>query len=151
MLDSPHAAVRDAARQGLAEFTFPRFLADYDAMDAGTRQNTGEIVKKADPHTADLLETELKSPGRLRRLRAMAIVQTLDMAESVEGAIVEVLEDADPEVRARAAGLLASCQSRATYAALNAALADGSPTVRDAARKSLLHRARAGAGRENDK
>ena len=147
VLDSPHAAVRDAARQSLAEFTFPRFLAAWDAMDAATRLSTGEIVKKVDPQTVPLLKAEIKSPGRIRRLRAIAIIQTLDLAESVEEAAVELLEDADPDVRTRAAGLLASCQSRTTYVALNAALADGSPAVRDAARKSLLHRARAGAGR----
>jgi hypothetical protein len=53
------------------------------------------------------LETELRSPGRIRRSRALAIVRTLDMAHAVEGSLVLLLDDVDPEVRAAAAGLLA--------------------------------------------
>jgi HEAT repeat protein len=108
MLDSPHASVRGAARLSLAEFTFPRFLATYDALDAATRQSTGQIVKKVDPHIVPLLEAEITSRGRTRRLRALAIARTLDLVELVEGSIMQLLKDEDHTVRADAADALAA-------------------------------------------
>jgi hypothetical protein len=142
MLDSPHAVVRSAARACLTEFTFPRFLATYEGLDPAARQSTGEIVKKVDPQTVPLLEAEMTSRARTRQLRALEIAKMLDLAESVEGMIVRLLQDEDHGVRADAASTLRSCRSRTSRDALNAALADRNPLVRDAARKSLVERSR---------
>ena len=38
MVDSPHAVVRKAARESLAEFSFRRYLAAFDMLDEEVRQ-----------------------------------------------------------------------------------------------------------------
>jgi hypothetical protein len=141
MLDSPHAVVRRAARRSLAEFTFPRFLASFDLLDDEVRLSTGELVKKVDPHTLPLLQAELASPVRVRRLRALAIARSLDLVAEVEASIVRLLADEHHMVRAEAAAALAACTSMASQDALHAATSDRSPIVQEAARKSLAERA----------
>jgi hypothetical protein len=144
VLDSPHAVVRKAARRSLAEFTFPRFLASFDMLDDEVRHSTGELVKKVDPHTVPLLEAEMTSPVRARRLRALAIARTLDLVAEVEASIVRLLADEHHMVRAEGAAALAGCKSTASHDALCAATSDRSPIVREAARKSLAERAPGG-------
>jgi hypothetical protein len=144
MLDSPHAVVRRAARDSLAEFTFPRFLASFDLLDDEVRQSTGELVKKVDPHTLPLLEAEMAAPLRSRRLRGLAIARSLHVVAEVESPIVRLLADENHLIRAEAAAALADCTSMASHDALCAATSDHSPIVREAARKSLAQRARGG-------
>ena len=85
MLDSPHGAVRKAARKSLDEFTFQRFLRTFDLLDDEVRKSTGELVKKVDPHTVPQLRSELASRVRTRRLRGLAILRTLDLASAPGG------------------------------------------------------------------
>jgi hypothetical protein len=48
-LDSPHAAVRRAARESLTEFSFERFVANFDFLDDDVRRGTGVLVRKVVP------------------------------------------------------------------------------------------------------
>lgn len=142
MVDSPHAIVRNAARESLAEFSFKRFLAAFDMLDDEVRQSTGMLVKKIDSQTLPSLEAELVSQVRSRRVRAIAIAQAIDAVPSVEALVVRLLYDEDHLVRAQAAAALARATSPASLDTLQElALNDQSPTVRTAARKSLNERA----------
>ena len=142
MVDSRHAVVRNAARKGLAEFSFKRFSAAFDMLDEEVRLSTGALVKKVDPQTIPLLEAEMHSRVRTRRLRALAIVRTIGAVSRLERTIVRLLHDDDHMVRAEAAAALEQCHSPASRHALEVALNDRSMAVREAARKSLQHRAR---------
>ncbi len=137
MLDSPHAVIRSAARKTLAEFTFQRFLAAFDMLDDEVRRSTGMLVKKVDPLTIPLLQTELQSPVRTRRLRGLAIVRAIDAAESLETALLGLAKDEESVVRAETAAILASCRSAACHAALCELLDDRSPLVREAAEETF--------------
>lgn len=142
MVDSPHAVVRDAARESLVEFSFKRFLAAFDMLDDEVRQSTGVLVKKIDPQTIPSLEAELVSQVRSRRVRAILIAQAIDAVPQVEASIVRLLHDEDHLVRAQAATALTQATSLASLDMLQElALNDRSSVVRSAARKSLNERA----------
>ncbi len=137
LIASPYAVVRKAARESLSEFNFKRFVAAFDMLDEDVRRSTGLLVKKIDPQSVLLLNDELKSPIRTRRLRGLTIARTIDAVESVEGSIIEMLGDEDHLVRLEAATALAAAATPAGVAALQEALSDSSEVVREAARRSL--------------
>ncbi len=140
MIDVPNDVVRKAVREALDEFTFERYLGAFDMLDDVVRQSTGLLVKKIDPQVMPRLEAELKSRARTRRLRGLAVARTIDVAEQLEPVIVELLQDEDHLVRAEAATALAACASQTSHTALQEALGDRSPLVREAAQKSLSAR-----------
>jgi hypothetical protein len=142
LLDSRHAAVRAAARESLAEFNFARFVGTYDLLDDEVRKSTGALVKRVDPQTVPLLKEELKSPMRTRRIRGLEIARLLHLADAAEEAVVALLQDEDHLIRAEAAATLAAAHGDASYRALEEALHDRSPTVQDAAGRSLRSRAK---------
>ena len=137
MLDSPHAVVRDAARQSLDEFSFRRFLAAFDLLDNEVRRSTAALVRKVDPQTIPRLKAEMESKMARRRLRGLAMADAMDVLEDLEEAIVGLLGDEDHLVRAEAASVLGRCRSPSACEALFTALEDRSPTVQEAARRSL--------------
>lgn len=141
MLDSPHAVVREAARVSLVEFSFKRFLAAFDMLDDEVRQSTGILVKKIDPQTIPLLEAELSSQVRSRRVRAIQIAEAIHGVSVVEASIVRLAHDEDHLVRAQAATALAQASSHASLNLLEQlALHDRSSVVQAAAQKSLNQR-----------
>jgi HEAT repeat protein len=137
LIESPYAVVRKAARESLTEFSFKRFVAAFDMLDDDVRRSTGTLVKKIDPQSVMLLNDELRSPIRTRRLRGLSIARAIDCIESVEGAIVEMLEDEDHLVRMEAAATLAHGVTPATTMALQRAAGDSSEVVRAAAERAL--------------
>ncbi len=141
LMDSPHAQVRKAARESLAEFTVRRFLAAYDLLDEDVRASTALLVKKADPHTAAVLREELQSRVRSRRLRALSVSRTMDVVDELEDQITRLMDDADHLVRSEAAAALAKCGSAASREALDRARYDSSERVREVAAGGLHERA----------
>jgi HEAT repeat protein len=137
LVESPYPAVRKAARESLAEFSFRRFVAAFDMLDEEVRHSTGLLVKKIDTQSAPLLTEELKSPIRTRRLRGLAIARTIDAVQSVEATVIEMLNDEDHLVRMEAAVALGKSFSPASVAALTEAMNDKSEVVRQAAQRSL--------------
>jgi HEAT repeat protein len=140
LLDSPHAVVRRTVRQNLSEFSFPRFLAAFEMMEDDARENLGSLVLKIDPQTIPRLRTELESAVSSRRLRGLAIVRALGVADRVEDLLQELLRSEDSRVRAESASALAGCRSPVSRNALLDALSDRSIIVQESARKSLALR-----------
>ncbi len=141
LVNSPHTVVRRAVRESLAEFHFPRYLSSFDMLDDEVRKTTGMLVRRIDPTTEEGLRGELKSKMRSRRLRGVAIAKVIELVESLEGDIIALLDDEDHMVRAVAAEALAGLNSEASRLALEAALRDSSPKVRQTAEDSLAERA----------
>jgi hypothetical protein len=141
MVDSPHAVIRKAAQESLAEFSFRRFLGSFDLLDDEVRQSTGLLVKKIDPQTGPLLKEELHSPVRTRRLRALAIARLIDIVDRLEEPIAKMLEDDDHMVRMEAAAALGRSGGELSRLALERALGDTSEAVRQSAQRSLQERA----------
>ncbi len=132
-LDSPQAVVRGAARKSLPEFSFARFLAGFEALDDNVQHSTGRLVKKVDLQSGPLLETELKSKIRSRRLRGLDIVNAMDLAAEVQETLILLLDDEDHMVRQETIHTLETVNTPAVRSALALALDDSSPMVREAA------------------
>lgn len=136
-LHSPHESVLQAARESLNEFTFKKYLGLHDMLEPDVRRSTGELVLKVDPQALTELMNEFKAPSRTRRIRAMAITQTLDIVYAMEESLIELLDNDDHVVRAEAVRLLAQCDTDTARQGLEHALLDRSVTVQDAARAGL--------------
>jgi HEAT repeat protein len=140
LLESSHLMVRQAARKSLAEFSFKRFIGAFDMLDEAVRRSTGALVKKVDSHTIPLLQAELRSRVRTRRLRGLAIARAMDAVAEIEPLIIELLQDEDHLIRAEAAAALVSSRSEESLRALEELLGDRSLVVQEAAQKSLAAR-----------
>lgn len=136
-LDSPQEVIRSAARGSLGEFNFARYLGAFDALDDDVRRHTGQLVRKVDLNSPAALAEELAAPARSRRLRAIAIAETMQLAAAVEEPLLGLLEDDDHMIRAAAAAALADVPGERTRSALREALLDSSIAVQNAAEQSL--------------
>ncbi len=136
-LQSHHEAVVEAARESLSEFSFKKYLSLHDILDPEVRRSTGELVLKVDPQALTELMNEYKAPSRSRRIRAMAITQTLDIVYAMEESLLALLNNDDHVVRAEAVRLLSQCDTETARQGLEQALHDRSVAVQDAARAGL--------------
>ncbi len=141
-LSSPHEVVREAARSCLVEFRFERYLNAFDTMEDAARRSTGKLVKEVDPDAPARLAAELQSRLRARRMRALEIVQAMDLIEQLEPLVISLTDDEDHFVRAAAARALAQTDSVSAIEALRRCLSDRSIMVRDTARDSLAQQQR---------
>jgi HEAT repeat protein len=138
MVESPHDMVRQAAREGLDEFNFERFLRTFDTMDEDVRRTTGVLVKKVDPQALTELGNELTAMSRTRRIRALSAAEAMDAVVELEEPVLALLRDSDHMVRASAAQTLGSCPTAAARDALRESLVDRSVVVQEAAEHSLF-------------
>jgi HEAT repeat protein len=138
LLESPHELVRHAARASLAEFNLEKFLAAFDLLEDEARRSTGALVRKVNPEAGSVLSSEMLSPSRNRRLRAVQAAEAMGLAPEIETSIIGLLEDDDHVVRNAAARALGSCLSPVAHQALCDALADRSVIVQQTAEDSLL-------------
>ena len=136
-LDSPHEAVREAARGSLTEFSFSRYLAGFETLDDEVRESTGRLVKKVDPKSGELLQAELTSKVRSRRLRGLAMAAAMDMAAELQETLIELLQDEDHMVRQEAVHLLGTQNNATARKAIEQALEDSSLMVREVAAAAL--------------
>ncbi len=137
LVSSPHPAVRAAARESLAEFSFENYIARYETLDDDVRRQTGALVAMVDPNALMRLKQEMASLVRRRRLRAIEMADVMGVTARVADALIERLDDEDHLVRAAAADALAECSVFDVRDALLAALGDRSFAVQSAARNSL--------------
>ena len=124
-------------RHSLVEFSFDRFIATFDLLDAEVRRTTGALVRKINPQAVAQLAAELRTRSRTRRLRALAIAGAMSVQPELESVLVELLADEDPLVRSEAARALGQCPTSVARAALAEALADRHNAVKAAAQASL--------------
>ncbi|MBW3541722.1 MAG: HEAT repeat domain-containing protein [Planctomycetes bacterium] len=136
-LDSPLAAVRDAARQELGGFDLERVLGLADHLEPELCRRVGGLLGKIHPGAAAELERELSSPVRQRRLRAARGAVALGLAADVFDSLVAMSRDADPVIRRTAVETLATLDTPEAHWAIAALDDDENLQVRDAARRAL--------------
>jgi HEAT repeat protein len=136
-LDSPLAAVREAARGELNSFNLDLLLSIFDHLDPNICLRAGVLVQKIDPDCHQKLVAELNNPVQRRRIRAARAAGQLGLAHEVQSSLLVMLSDADSQVRRTAAEVLADLPNTEVVAGLSALLSDPSPRVREAAEQSL--------------
>ncbi len=137
LVDSPDQEVRDVAVEALSEFTFERFLAVFGTLDDETLAETAQFVRRVDPKMFDGLKQELRSPIRMRRIRAIQMAIAMNVITDVEPLVIELLGDEDHVIRSAAADALVHSPSVASRNALRDVILDRSQTVREAAEQTL--------------
>jgi len=136
-IDSPHEAVREATCEALAEFSFANFLTGFDGLHDDTRRSMGALVKKVDSETIPGLLAEMEVNSCKRRLRAIEMVEVMEMAPQVAEGLLLLLEDEEHLVRAASADALQFCPTAEVQEALRHAANDRSGAVQNSARSSL--------------
>jgi hypothetical protein len=105
-MQSPHEEVRQAVREALAEFRFESYLTDFESLGDDVRRSTGRLVKLVDPDALPRLRTELASPSRLRRIRAIEMADAMEAVHDLRAELSQRLKDEDHLVRVEASRVL---------------------------------------------
>jgi hypothetical protein len=137
LLDSPHPAERQAAQEGLAEFTLDRFAANYDDLTPTARASAGALVRRADATALPRLARELAAEARGVRKKALELAVALGAVGQLEEPIAALLQDEDPYLRMEAIRTLAASQSASMQGYMRDALLDPHPLVQQAAEAAL--------------
>jgi len=137
-LDSPHEVEREAARKGLEEYTFSRYLVAFDGLSDAARSTTGKLVKAVDPQSMELLRAELQAASRSRRKRALEICAAMDAVEVLQTALIGLLADDDQYFKIDVIRTLEGHDLPAIRTALRQALMDHHPLVQQAAEQALM-------------
>jgi len=137
MVGSDSEEIRAALREALPEFTFRKFLANFDAMEESLRLTAGHMVTKIDSESVPLLVKEMQALSPVRRRRGVLASIAMGVVHEVEQPVIQLLSDDDHMVRIAAAKALAECQTLPTWEALRDALLDRSVVVQEAAEYSL--------------
>jgi len=137
LLDHRAPEVRDAARSSLAEFNYSRYRGIYDSIDNESRQKIGRLVGKVDPTAVCRLAEDLSSPALSTKMRALDMVQAMQIADEVFDRLAQLVTDPDVGVRAEAVAALGYCQRDDAVTLLYEMERDVSMSVRDAALRSI--------------
>jgi HEAT repeat protein len=137
LLDSPHAVERQAAQEGLTEFTFDRFAAQFDQMTPQARAKAGPLVRRVDSQTFDRLREELTAPNRSRRKRGIELAIALEAIVAIQDTVAELLKDEDQFLRIEAIRALATSDNERVRQLLRGAMLDPQPLVQQAAEAAL--------------
>lgn len=138
LLEHTDADVRRAAQQALEELSFGAYRDHLDELPEEKRREVGQLVGRADPLAASTLRAEMRSGAVSRRLKALELVDLMEMRIVLLQELIESATDSDAGVRGEAIRLLGQGSAKPdVVAALRGALDDGSPSVRDAAERAL--------------
>jgi HEAT repeat protein len=138
-LDSPHEVEREAARKGLEEYSFQRYLQAFDGLSEAARRSTGVLVKMVDPQALQQLQAELQAPARSRRKRGVEICVAMEAVEAMQATLVSLLADDDQYFKIEVIRAMEHRDLPAFRAALRDLLLDHHPLVQQAAEKTLAH------------
>ena len=123
-------SVRRVIGRSVGETGFDNYWNRFDRLDKSTRKTAGRAMFKLLPDSLQRLERRLRSGPVEQRLRAAAIAQDLDLAETMRSALVAMCQDVNPRLRSKAVSLLADIKSLPPDAVLDRALNDSDPRVR---------------------
>ncbi|MCE9525954.1 MAG: HEAT repeat domain-containing protein [Planctomycetales bacterium] len=137
MLASPHEVERQGARKALEEFTFARYLANFDYLDEESRDRSGQLVRRIDENSASLLREELCAASRTRRRRGLEMALHMGLVTDLQEAIAVLSRDEDQYIRLEAVRLLGNCPTDISRRVLREALSDSQVLVREAAERGL--------------
>ena len=148
-LDSPMAAVRDAAREELASFDLERMMGLFEHLDPEICVRAGRLLEKINLDCIEQLSRELSNPIRRKRIQAARAARAMGLHDRVVPSILAMLEDDDPLVRRTGIAMLADIPSTECVEALQQLIEDDpNQRVQEAAVASLEQiRRRATAGR----
>ncbi len=130
LVRSPHESVRKGAMQVLSRESLDRYLKNFDRLDEPKRQLAIQAIAKIDPSMVDRLAEDVGSLPPDRKLKVLKILEYLDKAESMKGAILDLMNDPDRKVRATAVRMAGLTGNPEALRALIHALTDSDRRIR---------------------
>ncbi len=159
-LASAPITVARVISRSLGHIGFEQFWDRFDDLDKPTRQNAGRAMLKILPDSLTRLARRLDTGAVEQRLKAIQMVQDLNLVTELRISLTSLTEHANPKVRSKAVSALAGATDAAPDLLLKRILNDADPRVRANAIESLdlqrctqylpvlVERARSGHNRE---
>ena len=137
-LASAPLSVARVISRSLGHVGFEQFWDRFDDLDKPTRQNAGRAMLKILPGSIARLSRRLDSGPVEQRLKAIQMVQDLNLVQELRSAITSLTEHPNPKVRSKAISALAGSPDAATDVLLKRILNDADPRVRANAIEALV-------------
>jgi HEAT repeat protein len=123
-------SVRRVISRSLGNAGFEQFWERFDDLDPETRKNAGRAMMKILPGSTARLTRRLTTGPAEHRLKAIQMVQDLDLIADMRPILVSLTTHANPKVRARAVSALGASSDASDDAMLKRVLNDSDPRVR---------------------
>lgn len=136
-LDSPLEPVRAAAREELQSFDLYRMLDLYEHLKPPVCRRAGQLVRKIDPEMVQRLESELRSPLRSRRIRAVHAARAMGLHADVAPVLLKMLHDDDHTILRAVIESLSDLPSPEVREELESLRYHDSPRIQRAAESAL--------------
>jgi len=139
LVNSRHPTIRKVAAKHLAPLGFDRYWDAWPKLDRDRRIAAGRALIKIDNDLHRHLATRLAAHDPEARLRALAIIATLNQGTFFEEVLLHLCASDDPRIVASAVKALAGCTSEATRQTLQLALEHNDNRIRANALEALDH------------
>jgi len=116
--------------RSLGHVGFEQFWDRFDDLDKVTRQHAGRALLKILPASSSRLAKRLASGPVEQRLKAIQMVQDLNLVRELRGVLSALTQHANPKVRSKAVSALVDAPDAANEALLKHVLSDSDPRVR---------------------
>lgn len=123
-------SVRRVIGRAIGQVGFEQYWNRFERMDRAARIAAGRAMLKLLPDAADRLGRYLTSGTNDQRVRALAVIQDLQLVEKFREQLVQACVHPHGKVRSKAVGLLISLPAEPANPVLERALADSDPRVR---------------------
>jgi HEAT repeat protein len=123
-------SVRRIIGRAIGQVGFDHFWQRFDQLDLATRKSAGRAMIKLLPDAPLRLARRLASGAIEQRIKAMQIVQDLELAEQLRDAILPLCTHANAKVRSKAVAVLRELTNPAPQNVIDGMLSDPDPRVR---------------------
>lgn len=130
MMTSAPNSVRRVVSRAVGQGGFEHFWERFDRMDKTTRRQAGRAMLKLLPDATMRLSRRLTSGPIEQRVKALQIVQELDLAESLRQAIFPLCSHPSANVRSKAVALIGAVTTLQPDVVMDKVLNDADPRVR---------------------
>ena len=130
MMTSVPDSVRRVIGRALGESGFENFWDRFDDMDKPTRKSAGTAMLKLLADAPQRLSRLMSNGPVQQRLKAMQVVQELEMAEQLRSALTHLSNDPNPKLRSKAIFLLGGVATGSEDLLLEHVLNDSDARVR---------------------
>lgn len=140
LLDNKADNVRNIAKQALGDYTFAKFVTEFDELSEDERKEWGKIVAHTDSTAVAQLTRELLAATLSRKLRGLQMTLALGAVEELEAELLNLIEHKDAAIRLEAVRTLAESPTKKAGAAVANAARDANGLVRGEADKAIAKR-----------
>lgn len=132
-------SVRRVVSRSIGQSGFDQFWNRFDVLHRDTRKQAGRAMLKVLPDAIPRLSRRLLTGPLPERLKAMQIVQELDLCDTLRPALMQLCGDSNPKLRSKAVSILGEDPASAPTI-LDRVLQDTDPRVRANAIEVLEHK-----------